>query len=123
VSWIEEGEKEDAEVLRYVRWTFTGDWLTSTKAHTITKNGKTEVIGQGGRLVSLYKLDLMQRIKTMDVTAVDINEMALSGETIKSIYRLQGDTLTVCGSFSGDRPAEFSAEANSGRALIVFKRK
>lgn len=45
------------------------------------------------------------------------------GQTIKSIYKLDGDTLTSCAAAAGkDRPKEFSAKAGSGQTLRVFRR-
>jgi uncharacterized protein (TIGR03067 family) len=123
VSWIEDGEKQE-DVLPYIRWTFKGKKLTTTKAFTITKcGGKTEVIGQGGSVVSVYKINTTGKVPAMEARVVEVNGQAFAGETTKWIYRLEGDTLTICGSPSGTKPTDFTAEAGSGRILIVLKRK
>jgi uncharacterized protein (TIGR03067 family) len=45
------------------------------------------------------------------------------GQTIKSIYQLDGDTLRSCAAAPGkERPTEFSAKEGSGQTLRVFKR-
>jgi uncharacterized protein (TIGR03067 family) len=45
------------------------------------------------------------------------------GQTIKSIYELDGDTLRSCAAAIGkDRPKEFSAKEGTGQTLRVFKR-
>jgi uncharacterized protein (TIGR03067 family) len=46
------------------------------------------------------------------------------GETLKGIYRFDGETLTICIASAGkDRPTEFTSEPGSGRMLYVLKRK
>ena len=50
---------------------------------------------------------------------------ALAGKSWKGIYRLAGDTLTICDNASNlakERPTAFEAKAGSGDVLITFKR-
>jgi uncharacterized protein (TIGR03067 family) len=44
------------------------------------------------------------------------------GKKVLSIYKLEGDRLTVCNSLK-ERPTEFTAGPGSGRALLVFRRE
>jgi uncharacterized protein (TIGR03067 family) len=49
---------------------------------------------------------------------------SLAGKTTLSIYKIDGDTLTVCSAFPGKgRPTEFTAKAGSGLGLVIFRRK
>ena len=45
------------------------------------------------------------------------------GKVVKGIWKLEGDTLTVCTAEPGkERPREFAAREGTGHTLLVFKR-
>jgi uncharacterized protein (TIGR03067 family) len=55
---------------------------------------------------------------------VKITSGSDSGKVVKGIYKLDGDTLTICVAEPGkDRPEAFAAKAGSGHTLMVLKRK
>jgi uncharacterized protein (TIGR03067 family) len=73
------------------------------------------------RLEMSHQLQSDQRPRAMDLT---VTEGADKGKTFKAIYKLEGDTLTVCRSIhpDQDRPAEFGTKPDSGLMLVVWKR-
>ena len=63
-----------------------------------------------------YKLDTTTNPKTIDV----VTEL----DTSKGIYRLEGDSLKICGVSTGeDRPAEFTTKPGTKQVLFVLKRQ
>lgn len=59
--------------------------------------------------------------KTFDLT---VREGAGRGRLFKGIYKLEGDTLTVCRAMmeEAERPTEFATGAESGQSLVVWRR-
>jgi RNA polymerase sigma factor (sigma-70 family) len=72
---------------------------------------------------STYKLDPTTKPKTIEIV-----HMIPGGgeEKMRCIYKLEGDTLTICGKHSGggdDPPPEFESKEGGGTVLMVLKRE
>jgi uncharacterized protein (TIGR03067 family) len=62
---------------------------------------------------------------TANAPALDLFRGDQAGKRgpMEAIYKIEGDTLTICGAVGrGARPTEFAAPPGSGRALYIFKR-
>ena len=67
-----------------------------------------------------FTLDATKSPRTMDVTPAGPRK----GKPILAIYKLEGDTLTICNAGPGkERPKTFTAPAGSGHTLTVWKRE
>jgi uncharacterized protein (TIGR03067 family) len=102
------GEKVEGEAVETAKLVVKDDQYTATFGdQTIT---------------SKIKMDSSKNPKAIDFTYSDGDQ---KGQTIKGIYKLEGDTFTMCRPLlpEGDRPAEFKTEADSNRLLVVWKRR
>jgi uncharacterized protein (TIGR03067 family) len=96
------GMKDPEEVLK-IELSIKGDKIVSKR--------RAENQVQEGTI----KLDAGGKVKTIDIQTED---MLLHG-----IYKLEGDSLTICLDESGEaRPAEFESKEGSRVALVVLKR-
>jgi uncharacterized protein (TIGR03067 family) len=70
---------------------------------------------------SKIKVDSSKTPKEIDLTYTDGDQ---KGKTVKGIYRLNGDDLTICRGLTEmrARPTEFAAPVNSGLLLVTWKR-
>ena len=89
------------------------------KGDTATLEGDGAVLKEYPKLK--FKLDPSTTPKLADVTVVGgVQDLA----TLEGIYELKGDDLQICLKvFAQDRPADFTAEANSSNALLKLKRQ
>jgi uncharacterized protein (TIGR03067 family) len=61
-----------------------------------------------------------QKPAAFDITHADGQHR---GKTLKGIYSLKGNRLTICFGKAGERPKEFSAKRKSGQVMYVLKRE
>jgi len=110
------------------RWTlesanFAGMALPKTESLTITftADGKyeTRAAGAAEKVSGTFTFDPKK-----DPPELDVAEPAgpNAGKPSPSIYKIDGDTLTICTAVQGDRPKTFGAPAGSNCALLVLKR-
>jgi uncharacterized protein (TIGR03067 family) len=111
------------------KWKVEKAELGGKDATAVVKDVKLE-LAEGGK----YKLDLLGQ-KDEGTFSVDPSkkpaEMDIKGtegpnkgKTIKTIYKLDGDTLIVCYELGGgERPAKFEMKADSKLFLAVYKRE
>jgi uncharacterized protein (TIGR03067 family) len=76
--------------------------------------------GQAGTVGKL-KIDATKTPKEIDVMAETGPQKGLN---IQTIYKLEGDTLTVCYDFAGkSRPTEFATKKGTALFLAVYKKE
>ncbi len=87
---------------------------------TIRPDGGYKVVIGGKDDEGTVTLDPAKTPKQMDILGkVGPN----AGKTLKTIYKLDGDTLVVCYELGGgDRPTEFKTKAGSKQLLAEYKR-
>jgi uncharacterized protein (TIGR03067 family) len=102
-SYVEGGQKMPEEALQQTKVILAADGKMTAK--------------QGEREQEFtYKLDPAKKPKEIEVT----NDR---GQTVFGIYKLDGDTLTVCVARRGERPTEFASKEDTAVILEVLKRE
>ncbi len=100
----QEPQGDEGERIKGSTWTITADKITVTF--------------KGEDRVSSYEIDAAAKPKI-------INVMTEKEGTFKGIYKLDGDTLTICASVGrgdNERPTEFESKEGGFTMLLVLKR-
>jgi RNA polymerase sigma factor (sigma-70 family) len=100
----QEPQGDEGERIKGSTWTITTDKITVTF--------------KGEDRVATYEIDPAPKPKT-------INVMTEKEGTFKGIYKLDGDTLTICASIGrgdNERPTEFESKEGGSTMLLVLKR-
>ena len=86
----------------------------------ITPAGGYKLVVNGIPDAGTVTLDPAKAPKQMDIVG---KEGPNAGKTIKTIYKLDGDSLVVCYELAGgDRPTEFKSKAGTKQFLAEYKR-
>jgi uncharacterized protein (TIGR03067 family) len=74
------------------------------------------------RLEFTFRVDPTKKPKAIDLT---VTEGPQKGRTYHGIYKLEGDTYTICRNVEPDkeRPTEFATSPKSGLMLVVWQRE
>ena len=106
VSRTFDGKPDATDGYRYV-FAAGGEWAVYRGGRRVTDGGAT------------YAAD-----PTRDPAELDLKlKPALqTGQVLKAIYRIEGDTLTICLTGGPDRPSLFEAPVGSRIVKCVFKR-
>ncbi len=91
------------------------------KRYTVVFKGDQWIVFEGTNVAAQKTIQLNP---AANPKCIDAYPPPGTGPTIRGIYVLEGDTLTVCdrGEDNGGRPTEFRTEPNSGLVLFVYKR-
>lgn len=107
VSGEDKGEKLPEDTIKNAKLTMDGD------KHTV-KLGDATIVGT-------HKVKAKADPKEIDATDT---EGPFKGETTLGIYKLEGDTFTVCfAPPNKERPKEFTSKSGTGQFVHVWKRQ
>jgi uncharacterized protein (TIGR03067 family) len=87
----------------------------------IAEGGKYTVLIGALKDIGAFTVDPSKKPAEMDIKGT---EGPNKGKTIKTIYQLDGDTLTVCYDLGGvARPTKFETKADTKEFLAVYRRE
>ena len=114
----------------------TGDWemesttvsgrpsvLSGRLVYSFTKDGKWVLSRDGKELATTLDRRVEFDARAAQPTIDLITNAANPTARLRGIYKIEGDTLTICGTRAkADRPATFESPEGSGITLYVLKR-
>jgi uncharacterized protein (TIGR03067 family) len=114
-EWVPEsmtlgGKKMTTPVGVRYELTADGQWISLVEAMRV-----------GMPASRYYRLDAKADPPTIDIITPSPPEGARSDPTL-GIYKVEGDTMTVCYSLGKDRPTKFESPEGSRAMLMVLKR-
>jgi uncharacterized protein (TIGR03067 family) len=105
-SAVLDGAEAPADLLKDRQWVIAGNQLSELNKERRERRATLVVDGT-------------KKPAAFDMAYIDGDAKGLMG---RAIYKLDGDSLTVCMALPGERPTEFASKRGSGLALLVFKR-
>ncbi len=118
---------DDAKLLQGVwspaKWQFGGSATpppTMSDMKLTLKDAQYEFLEGKSLDAGRFAIKPGQTPKEMDIVGV---KGPNAGRTIPTIYRIQGDQLTICYGLDGHRPTSFVSPKKSMTLLVVFSRK
>lgn len=109
VSRVADGMKASDEEVKGVRVVTKGDKFTISRDKEVLAEGTYKIVA------------LDKNVRKVDVTATKGKN---AGKISKQIYKIEGDTMTVCTApAEKDRPTEFESKPGTGHILTVLKRE
>lgn len=107
VELVADGEQAPVEITNTIKLVFKDDSLTFTP-------------GEPGYTNYTYKLDTTTKPANFDMIHADGESKSA---VKKGIYSWDGDRFKICFGNGDERPKEFSAKSDSGRALYLLKQE
>ena len=107
VSYALDGKKAADEDMRKIQLMIDLDGKFKAR-----REGKTFIAGT-------TTIDPTSKPATFDIV---FSEGDAKGQTSRGIYKIEGETLTICRAAAGkDRPPEFASKPESGHTLLILR--
>ena len=111
------------------KWKIEKTILSGKDITDVIKDAKFEIM-EGGKYTlefgpekdaGTFTVDATKKLREMDVKPTG---GPLKGKLVKAIYKLDGDTLTMCYDHdAGDRPKAFESKEGTNLLFLVYKRE